>query len=66
MMAQATSSGTGEVPETLALDAPRLHAAQNAFQLLVVQATCLLLLTQSQGGRPPAGPQSESPASCSP
>ena len=59
-MMQATSSGAGEVPETLALDAPRLHAAQNAFQLLVVQATCLLLVTQAQGGRPPADPHSES------
>ena len=59
MMTQAASSVTGEVPETLALDAARLHAAQNGFQLLVVQATCLLLLAQMQGGRPLANAQGE-------
>ena len=59
MMTQAASSGTGEVPETLALDAARLHAAQNGFQLLMVQATCLLLLAQMQGGRPLANAQGE-------
>lgn len=44
----------GEIPvektalaETLRLDAPRLHLAQNAFQQLVVLAACMLLLQQS-------------------
>ena len=31
------------LPETLQLDAARLHEAQNAFQQLVVLAACLLL-----------------------
>ena len=37
------------VPETLGLDGPKLLAAANAFQLLLVQATCLLLLAQASG-----------------
>ena len=58
-MTQEASGGSGEVAETLALDAARLHAAQNAFQVLVVQATCLLLLAQAQSGRPLSDMQGE-------
>ena len=36
----------GALAETLRLDGPALHAAQNAFQRLVVLAACLLLLHQ--------------------
>ena len=46
------------VPEVLGMDAPKLHAAANAFQGLLVQATCLLLLAQA-AGRPVADAQGE-------
>ena len=34
------------LPETLRLDAPRLHACQEAYQRLLVMTACLLLLRQ--------------------
>lgn len=40
------------VAETLAMDAGRLHSAQNAFQNAVVLATCLLLVHQARRGAP--------------
>ncbi|KAG1659233.1 hypothetical protein FOA52_009002, partial [Chlamydomonas sp. UWO 241] len=43
------AAGAG-LPETLQLDAERLHASQNAFQQLVVVAASFLLAQQSRSG----------------
>lgn len=42
-----TPVGPSNAPETLGLDLARLHAAQNAFQQLIVLAACLLLIQQA-------------------
>ena len=45
---QEAPAQVGTVAETLALDVPRLHRAQNDFQRLVVLAACLLLTAQAR------------------
>ena len=45
---QEAPAQVGSVAETLALDVPRLHRAQNDFQRLVVLAACLLLAAQAR------------------
>ena len=59
---QEAPAQVGTVAETLALDVPRLHRAQNDFQRLVVLAACLLLTAQARSDA--AAQVTASPAVC--